>query len=159
MILVLSCSCLCPIHWSKVVGREWRCSWSSASRKCSNYIGVINNFNAYWDVAYIRSLTCILKFDLENPNIQCHIMAEIKVQGCLMHIVWNSHIPFIPCKSALPFLKYGCFFSVFFVCFFRGCYSFLLSIKIGYTIKYTHHDVFKYLDFDYDLWLWLWLIS
>ena len=32
MFLVLSCSCLCPIHWSQVLSREWRCSWSSADR-------------------------------------------------------------------------------------------------------------------------------
>ena len=25
-----SCSCLCPIHWSQVLRREWRCSSSSA---------------------------------------------------------------------------------------------------------------------------------
>ena len=30
MLLVSSCSCLCPIHWSQVLSREWRCSWSSA---------------------------------------------------------------------------------------------------------------------------------
>ena len=30
MFLVSSCSCLCPIQWSQVLSREWRCSWSSA---------------------------------------------------------------------------------------------------------------------------------
>ena len=30
MYLVWSYSCLCPIHWSQVLSREWRCSWSSA---------------------------------------------------------------------------------------------------------------------------------
>ena len=29
MFLVSSCSCLCPIQWSQVLSREWRCSWSS----------------------------------------------------------------------------------------------------------------------------------
>ena len=47
MFLVLSCSCLCPIHWSQGLSREWRCSWSSADRRCSNYIWVINNLIAY----------------------------------------------------------------------------------------------------------------
>ena len=28
MFLVSSCSCLCPIHWSQVWSREWRCSCS-----------------------------------------------------------------------------------------------------------------------------------
>ena len=38
----VSCSGLCPIHWSHVFSREWRCSWSSAGRWCSNYIWMIN---------------------------------------------------------------------------------------------------------------------
>ena len=41
------CNCLCPFHWSQVLSREWRCSWSSADRRCSNYFWVINNFIAY----------------------------------------------------------------------------------------------------------------
>ena len=35
MFLVLSCSCLLPIQWSQALSREWRCSWSSADRRCS----------------------------------------------------------------------------------------------------------------------------
>ena len=46
MILSSSCGCLRPTHWSQVLSREWRCSWSSAERRCSNYIWVINNFIA-----------------------------------------------------------------------------------------------------------------
>ena len=46
MFLVSSCSCLWPIRWNQVLSREWRCSWSSAGRRCSNYIWVINNFIA-----------------------------------------------------------------------------------------------------------------
>ena len=33
MFLILSnhaYSCLCPIHWSQMLSREWRCSWSKA---------------------------------------------------------------------------------------------------------------------------------
>ena len=36
---------------------EWRCSWSSADRRCSNYIWVINNLTAYKGASYIRDLT------------------------------------------------------------------------------------------------------
>ena len=57
MILVSSCICLCPIYWSRVLSREWRCSWSSADRRCSNYIWVINNLIAYKGAPYIRYLT------------------------------------------------------------------------------------------------------
>ena len=46
VFFVSSCSCLCRIHWSHVFRHEWRCSWSSADRRCANYIWVINNFIA-----------------------------------------------------------------------------------------------------------------
>ena len=57
MILVWSCSCLCPIHWSQVLIREWRCSWSSTDRRCSNYIWVIHNIISCYGATYIRGLT------------------------------------------------------------------------------------------------------
>ena len=44
MSLVSSCSCLCPNYWSQVLNQEWRCCWSSADRRSSNYIWVINKF-------------------------------------------------------------------------------------------------------------------
>ena len=36
-----------------------RCSWSSAERRWSNYIWVIDNFIAYWGASYIRDLTVV----------------------------------------------------------------------------------------------------
>ena len=57
MFLVSSCSCLCPIPWSQGLRREWRCSWSSADRRYSNYIWVIDNCIAYLGASYIRDLT------------------------------------------------------------------------------------------------------
>ena len=47
MFLVSSSSCFCPIHWRQVLSWEWRCTWSSTDRRCSNYISAINNFIAY----------------------------------------------------------------------------------------------------------------
>ena len=46
MFIVSSCSCLCAIHRSQVLSWEWRCGWSSADKRCSNYIWMINNFIA-----------------------------------------------------------------------------------------------------------------
>ena len=57
MFLVCSWCGLCPIHWSQVLSWEWRCSWSSADRRCSNYIWVINNFIAYYGATYVRGFT------------------------------------------------------------------------------------------------------
>ena len=59
MILISSWSRLCPILWSQVLSREWRCSWSSADRRCSNYIWVIDNLITYWGAYYIRDLTVV----------------------------------------------------------------------------------------------------
>ena len=56
MFLISSCNWFSPIHWSQMLSREWRCSWSSIDRWCSNCIWVINNFIAYWGEAYIGGL-------------------------------------------------------------------------------------------------------
>ena len=57
MIIVSCYTVVCPISWSPVLSREWRCSWSSADRWCSNYIWVINKFIDCYGVPYIRDLT------------------------------------------------------------------------------------------------------
>ena len=57
MIHVSSCRCLSPIYWSQVLSRELRCSWSSAGRRCSNYIWAINNLIVYQSTPYIGDLT------------------------------------------------------------------------------------------------------
>ena len=59
MFLDSACSCLRTINWSQLFSGEWRCSWSSADRRCSNYIWVINNFIAYSSASYIRDLTVV----------------------------------------------------------------------------------------------------
>ena len=43
-----------------MLSREWRCSWSSADRRCSNYIWVIDNFIAYLGASYIRGFTVVI---------------------------------------------------------------------------------------------------
>ena len=70
MSLVSSCSCLCPIHWSQVLSREWRCSWSSADRRCSNYIWMINNFIAYYGVTYIRGFRVVFLKQFMKATLQ-----------------------------------------------------------------------------------------
>ena len=60
MFLILSCSFLCLIHWSQILSRWWRCSWSSADRQCSKYIWVISKFIAYYGAFYIRGLPVLM---------------------------------------------------------------------------------------------------
>ena len=59
MFLVLLCSCLCSIHWSQVLNREWRCNWSSASAapSTSEWSTILLPTKG---VAYITDLTILL---------------------------------------------------------------------------------------------------
>ena len=76
MFLVSPCSSLCPVHWSQVLSREWRCSWSSADRQCSNYIWAINNF-------YCLGATYIGGFTVSNkmPDHQISWSFEVMRLG------------------------------------------------------------------------------
>ena len=60
MFLLSSCCCLCHIFWSHVLSWEWRCSWSSADRLCSNYIWVINNLIAYKGALILEILRYVI---------------------------------------------------------------------------------------------------
>ena len=71
MLLVSFGSCLCSIHWSHVLNREWRWSWSSADRRCSNYIWVINKFIAYLGTSYIR---CLMVINMYNCNKHTRVL-------------------------------------------------------------------------------------
>ena len=88
MFLVFPCSCLCPICWSQVLSWEWRCSWSSADRRCSNYIWMINSFVAYLGATYIRGFTVHFADDIsiwigleQNSCILIHISFEFVPYG------------------------------------------------------------------------------
>ena len=54
-----------------MLSREWRCSWSSADRRCSNYIWVIDNFIAYYGASYIREFTVfiLLEFMMTSGHV------------------------------------------------------------------------------------------
>ena len=107
MILVSLCRCLCPINSSQVLSRSLRCSWSSADRRCSNYIWVIDNFIAYQDASYIGDLTVLLYYLLcmkakycqlvwtEYPNDRNCVLFNAKY---LPHDKWitNKHINIFP---------------------------------------------------------------
>ena len=88
MFLISSCSCLCLVHWSQVLSREWRCSWSSADRWCSNYIWVINKYITHWGVTYIRGLAVnvlAVSYGWHNPP-SCVVLYASK---CPSYGNWN----------------------------------------------------------------------
>ena len=100
MILISSCICLCPIYWIQVLSREWRCSWSSADRRCSNYIWVINNLIAYSGAAHIRDLT-VLTIDKPYPTCE----GEIWVVYCVFK-VWSECVFYLSHSCAVLILRY-----------------------------------------------------
>ena len=117
MFLILSCSCLCPIHWSQVLSREWRCSWSNAGRRCSNYIWVINNLIAYkgdlileiWQYMsspsfqWPRPFIWRLNFDFQND---CILSVIDRKWPRLRHAQYDmfrlSHFCFVVFRKLLP---------------------------------------------------------
>ena len=64
---------------------EWRCSWSSAHRRCSNYIWVINIFIGYWSAIYITGLTVIGPTDARQSSIAVTVTFVSRL--CIGHVV------------------------------------------------------------------------
>ena len=96
MLLVSSCSCLYPIRWSQVLSWEWRCSWSSADRRCSNYIWVINNLIACKCASYIRDLTV----SLLGPTMYMQYIPKNMHMVCyLFSLLWFGTDQFFPYSS------------------------------------------------------------
>ena len=99
MFLVLACSCLCAIYWNQVLSGEWRCSWSSADRRCSNYIWVINNLlltkvrliletwryidGSVQERRNLSALAMELLLSCTNPSIWCTRMDMIRTLGSI----------------------------------------------------------------------------
>ena len=113
MFHISSCSCLCPIQWSQVLSREWRYSWSSADRWCSNYIWVIDNFIAHYSASYIRDLTvhpisstpiCLLKFILKCSSGFHYLVGPWEILRSLLVLFWKSNFDDPSCICYLSWL-------------------------------------------------------
>ena len=106
MFLVSSCSCLCSIHWSQVLSREWRCSWSSAdrrcwaNRRCSNYIWAINNFNptkvwlmleVLWYINANVFFLFLSKLPLWSPLLPYTSIFEVKLTFDMLTVRGQQH--------------------------------------------------------------------
>ena len=87
-------------RWALSLSREWRCSWSGADRRCSNYIWVINNFIAYQGAPYTRGLTVydatyysqnnvIPKTDICHRNYR---EFRIHAKDCSITVKYEMHI-------------------------------------------------------------------
>ena len=78
-----------------MLSREWRCSWSSADRRCSNYIWVINNSIAYQ-----------VRFILEGWQyfeIMFFVYTCLTSSLCSTYIFENILLFFRPCRRRSTF--------------------------------------------------------
>ena len=123
MFLISSCSCLRPIHWSQVLSQEWRCSWSSADRLCSNYIWVINNF-----INFIFSCS-------SHSTFYCTSFFTFS---------FSSHFTF-SCTSIVYIFFLHLSFYIFLLLFFMfSCSShFIFSSTFHFTFSSTSHLIFS----------------
>ena len=83
---------------------EWKCSWSSADRRCSNYIWVINNLIAHKGAVYIRDLTVCYGLTLlmqqpgyskawSMPNVDAldpSLHRQHSSSHCIAHLGWTG---------------------------------------------------------------------
>ena len=126
MIFVSSCRSLCSSHWSQLLSREWRCSWSSADRRCSNYIWVINNVIACKGATYIRDFMVIAILPALISEVYGSPLGVHDVFGCYL---WTRcfYIDYI-CGS----LSYSYFIEII-----RGFSSLLLWGRGKYALPVT----------------------
>ena len=92
MFLGSYCSCLCPTHLSQVLSREWRCSWSNADRRSSNYIWVINNFVACLGTSYIKGLTVYLAAIILPGILTGQYTMPCCKESCYNKSMWHQSI-------------------------------------------------------------------
>ena len=71
-----------------------------ASYRITSFSFHVNRPSHSWDTAFS-------KFDLENQGSRSQWGHSSKTQ-CVFNIP-STHIPFVPCQSALPFLRYSIF--------------------------------------------------
>ena len=117
MILVSSCSCLCPTHSSQMLSREWRRTWSSADRRCSKYIWVILfstkvrlilktwRYFTFEGICTWFALCCVLLWIDALITAWISNYFHYKVWGEIE--VWESISNFIPCFTGYV-ISYPC---------------------------------------------------
>ena len=145
MFLVSSRSCLCAIYWNQVLSREWRCSRSSADRRCSNYTWMIKNFIAYWSVNYIRDLTVtnievsISLIFIPSKKIISIASTTDTLSTTTIMITMSKTWRIDKTSHIIRDLK-----SVY-VCI--HCVSFQIYLKQILWVEWLHHDVMTWVPF------------
>ena len=81
----------------QLTSREWNCSLSSADRRCSNYIWVINNVIASKGASYIRDFT-VCKYLTNHYDAHVIHMPFLIIPNLSSNIaIWSFMILHKPC--------------------------------------------------------------
>ena len=141
MILVSSCNCLCPIHWSQVLSREWICSWSSADRRCSNYTLVIANSISFWGASCIRGLT------VRRNRFYLHrvITNNMKENGYIWMYLFNDKLKLNSMASSSIWIELTGFTTRLLYCYWNQklrSYSYGKIYVYMYTYSRAHKEHF-----------------
>ena len=155
MFLASSCRCHCPIQWSQELSREWRCSWSSADRRCSNYIWVINNFIAYRGATYIRDLMVVcgsgkLVVQLVEFIFRYKMVLKTSFGCCYNNVVWLDILWIV------FFVTFHIWYSYFASCVWQLDKHFIIHIVLHHvndTFLITDYRITSVLCI-FDIWLW-----
>ena len=75
-----------------MLSRERRCSWSSADRRCSNNIWMINNFIVWYGATYIRGLTVYHSWPMPRFEVgQCPVSKSRKTYlDTVISVIWHE---------------------------------------------------------------------
>ena len=111
-----------------MLSREWRCSWSSADRRCSNYIWVIDKFIAYWGASYIRDFTVFRN----KPSLPEPIVTYCQLKPKKWFSVNSSH--FVLASNQYDKCSCGDYFC---------CFHHERSLTPASHSCYSKHMIFK----------------
>ena len=155
MILVSTCSCLCPSHWSQVLSREWRCSWAAptgGAPTTSEWSTILlpskvrliletwryTKRTLHDDDTYMESHFSILDLREGNPQI-------ISPSKCQVKWIFDYFLPVSPIKRLSNIQpNYRCFKTPWRLCndwtlfgVHNDIYVILYTARIRPTIRYS----------------------
>ena len=87
MFLVSSCSCRFPSHWSQVLSRKWKCSWSTTSGWSTILLPtkvrlLLEVLGIYWYVSCILDVECSSKHVYVNTLFFINYLLTFDYKNC-----------------------------------------------------------------------------
>ena len=102
--------------------KVWNHNVSLTFYRLTSFSFHVNRSSHSWDTSFSN-------FDLENPRSRSWVRGKLKSQ--YGSNILSTHIPFIPCQSAIPFLRYD-FFEI---------WPWKSKVKVRVEVKVGSHKV------------------